>query len=1087
MPVAGSGKSIPSNKSPPPSKGKGVGKSGLVKTGKKDLPTGGDKSAKTTPPLPKRTYTLSSAYPAEKIKDADKLSTNVKWEPYSGSSTHCHPFSHTARELATLEVLLAAAPHVDLVIDLFGHRRSLQIIANNGIMGISKRANKPNAAKLLQFCTIGSSLTGSDKNKRTKAHVSSFGNFKQRALMMVDVYQVSPAKFIDHMLDQKCERGYVVRQFFNGKAGVHFNGECPWRYTGENLFQVVGETGAKPVHTKAIDKEWEKSIVVYEGKTYFIETIKRVADYEIMLVSEVMFDFLQGYNLRTKARPKTVETVTYETGLGIMKTSVVFSACSRLKGLYRHKLGTGWNKTTMVTYLRDSYNKDGLYSQLLKVYDTSELEEIVTNSVDYIIFDSEHMLTRARYCLEEYLEMIQTKIQAFLMFVNGVFDWRFEIPVGYNLTDYIKNKLQSKTRSAWDSISYLGERFLNMFTPHEERELLLPLKLKSGKFRTLNSLIVTRDLLGDNIEHTAEPALHIAARPQADIENTSLISNEDILAYRLKANEIGGEEADITEGTYYYSGVLSALQPAGSFCRALNKVYPKDPIRNCKHREKGEYKPVLEKNCMLGLGGQCSYRTAWSKLDTVADAFYGEARLDDSPAFVETTDSEWVAGADTAAKKRAYKKVVDEVQIDLSDTKWKVSAMLKSDEAGKMLITRSSDGSSVTAGRFIANVNKSVTYRFKEFSCMYKAWADIVSTRELLIKNEFQTWTVTLRFCAGKSPNALAYERSEVDHLPPLSIRILDCGDDGVIWIVDFHGGIHPIPFDLKSCDASLGVHALNSFLRSAQARGAPSEFVPFMHTFYDETRTVYKKKADDKSVVQVRVNLPQIVMVYSGAGTTSLQGAVAAGEGTLYGAYSYFSKNKDLSKLSAKEIARNFCDSLKATFGTLGMTLVSQVPENPMTVSFLKCWWVKNTAGGYNFLPMFGRRLKMGTCRTNPQSVTKSKDFDHAISCKLFQESQAGRSIPRNYPIVGDYLRYCDEFGVYTPRPGAPLQSRIDWGGTEMPDVDLDELAKQTYDLYGKTLNDLREPFLRFKHRGKAYVEYGNPSVPLLYAALYE
>lgn len=1040
---------------------------------------------------PSRKYTLPSGYAAKDISKADELSDNVNWKPYTGIPRKCHPCADSARALATLKVLTLAGKQSDVVVDLFGHWRTESICNTNNISGASFKSKKPNSPKRL-IVTIPKEedYCASDQSRRGSVpEPSKHGtHLKDSTLMMVDVYQLTPKQFVSRMRTYHSKVGYVVRQMFCGEAGVNFNGECPWRYDEGELRQVVGKECEKAPHPRRNDQLWSETTIVEDvgddsTQEYTITQVCTVSDYEILEVAPaqgLLLTTIASLMTRRNTRTPMVSRASYTNIRGEKVSALILNDAINLAGLYKFKNNTGWNKATMKTYIYDSFRKNKV-GQLERVFETSEMEQLISNSINYIVADAEHIRTRAYYLIDEVVETLSIKAVALIDVLREFFDFDLGLgdtpaPVFFkdlfsNLGKYIRRYLMI----LWDFGMDVTTRLVSFFRNDDNRLLSAHLTARTKNFRSINAIQLDSRYFATTTFRVIEP-LHVSPSPQLEGVNKSVVSDEDLGNYLAAINEKYGKDQDIKEGIYHYASFVSPLQPAGCLVKALNKVYPATPIVNCIVRQKGynfsdELMCASDKNV-----NKCKYHNKWMKVAEVFKAYMGESKLSDSDHWVEYTSEEWVKDADTAAKRKKYEDVRKQLEEDLSDPKFRGTAMLKSDEAQILMVEKEEGDGTKYKGRIIANIHPESSYQFAQVKTAYKALADIVSTRHLRVGD------ISIRaiLCSAKSSEELSNLRNElVSSMVPNSILLLDSGDDLLVYFKTAEGELKAWEGDFKSFDGSQGAHAHYFFFNVCKMIGIPEISITFFKDFVANTSLLIKVKDNDDTSRNVKSVLPRAWIMKSGQGTTTLQNGIDSLGALIY----ILSRWANTIGEITLENWQSFHDTALTEAQTLGYTLIGENHEQPNNASFLKGWFVPTTNGNHIFLPLLSRRLKMGNLRTNPMSFTRSHDLDHAVRIAQYMESQAGLGIPRNYPVIGKYLGDCAKRGISTVRDYKPTFGRIDYSSPTEALVDREQLDLMLLSRYKATSDDLDE---LHETPDKPYVIVGSPLAKILYEADY-
>jgi hypothetical protein len=97
------------------------------------------------------------------------------------------------------------------------------------------------------------------------------------------------------------------------------------------------------------------------------------------------------------------------------------------------------------------------------------------------------------------------------------------------------------------------------------------------------------------------------------------------------------------------------------------------------------------------------------------------------------------------------------------------------------------------------------------------------------------------------------------------------------------------------------------------------------------------------------------------------------------------------------------------------GITLEGEefLDEDIYICDFLKGWWVSSN-GNYEFLPLPSRILTWGKTRTNFVHTTPGKNnLPRSTRYAMYATARCNGSIPRNYPMLGAYLRMADRVSL--------------------------------------------------------------------------
>ncbi len=276
-----------------------------------------------------------------------------------------------------------------------------------------------------------------------------------------------------------------------------------------------------------------------------------------------------------------------------------------------------------------------------------------------------------------------------------------------------------------------------------------------------------------------------------------------------------------------------------------------------------------------------------------------------------------------------------------------------------------------------------------------------------------------------------------------------------------------------------MGAHAAFNFIYRMAKLGLPEEDLNFLKDFVTNCRIKIGIRSSDDSPTSFKALLPNTIIMKSGQGTTTAANGLNSSETIVYSLVQVILALSD-NALDPTHMGESVVKEMEL----YGFKCSLKVRQNWNYVEFLKCIWVPNIRGGYNFLPFLGRYLSMGMRRRNPCADTKSTHFSHAVSVALYQEARAGAAIPRNYPIIGDYLAYCDKYGSITPRSYKPAYGKFEWDGERMPPINTDLFSEMCLQEYGMTSEQLRK--LMYVGNGTGYAIVNNPLAMKLYTHHY-
>lgn len=1011
----------------------------------------GTRNSKTNNPKQWTLETHLSPAAASKLFGA-----RINWLPSLGVTLKCHPVADTARSVCKLKVMsIVADPRTNpVLVDLFGNKNAYTIINKN-----------KHSLHQLSFCTTQERITSTDQHIRSSDTIEHLNPERKRPVsaMMCDVYQVTPAETVQKMLSVGAEKCFVIRQKFNGAAGINFEGESPWYYNeiGE-LIQTAGNMSQKEMHLSCVDDLWRLNgfsalnPITNRTQCYEIFHISSVSDYEILRISPRPDS---AYNLTVTKRivpevPLIVE-VTYHDFFGREVRGKIFTYAFALKTQYNLKKGTVWNKTQVGMFLERHFAKMKGREKLAGLLGEQEFQTIVEHSIKYTIGDREHARRRADALVDEFFEKIETFIYAVVDVCNWVFGLEINAASLLDSMGVVRVKLMDYAMSAWDWCC-------SNVLPSSAKELEPWQEAITKGFDRYESVddITTQQLQAEIIsDPVVLPPTYLTPGTRS-VKNTSAVPDEELEKFLAEVHLLEKLGKIHKRGFHYYAALRSPLLPAGDIGRMFNKFYPAEEFPTCK------FVGDFAKTYKCGFEQQdpdCAVGDAWKKLSCFIHKIAPPTLL----YFEETDDKTWIESAQGASKKQLYRKVLQDFN-DGSGPSYRAKLMLKSDEVG-MLANDADCGlrheePAIVKGRAIANIDPTWAYIFKFMKNFYKAKA--AHFRDIwfeLKTSDDVEWQVKLIFTCASTAAELVDARVEIEWAPPNSVIILDSSDDYVFFFHSAELGKFAIGGDLKSCDATQGVHAIRFYRDFTALRGCTGGMMDWLIYFLLEVKVQMKSQASNRKADEkpnpVTIRLENRFMTYSGETLTTDRNSTNTGLVLLESVMNTISKH-DQNQLTMEFFHNNIIERTK----TYGLVPVNEMFENILYVDFLKGWWVPNIRGSFNFLPLPSRILKMGKTRTNPAFLTKSRDPQRGIKYALYCTAQGCKGIPRNYPIIGPYLEYCDKHGMINhndPINIGKFEKRMYSEIEEMPPVDTEAAETMFNYRYGSMDMDQWKSFL--------------------------
>jgi DNA-binding protein H-NS len=910
-----------------------------------------------------------------------------------------------------------------LLVDLYGNDRTKSACAYN-------EEHLP----MVEVLVCGEEHDGQDKMRRRNrlgleralAEID-LTQYHGASVLLTDVYAVDSKEIFDRLYQLRINTLYTVRHQFNGSSGVLFDGEAEWKVEDGKILYHQHELGSTwyVSHTLEQENSWHEGNIVVDEKTcYSPFIINTVADYTITkwVLTErgVLKEFRTVDAMESYAEiSDELHDLAFVDKYGRTQKVTVFKDIY-FDGLSRTCLTSSTNY--MVSTLRHTLRTAVMSPKYMKIYKILGKErgyELFANTLRAIVDSNQYQLRAVDHWLSDFLTTHASWLTGVCWVLKNFFGIEMtpEILVAKTFLVLKENAIKIHTH-AMIAVDVFFSKIEEIFGVKPSVEPMFDMRdsfyVGNRGFDVYNADVVAEACKSDELKITGPAAVKGVLR---GAKNESTLSTEEWNGLHNVALLVNQKATQADYFTYaHFSGFRTS---PNNFSAMLNKAWPNkenqpkyrfectDSSSECCNRhphdpERMYYNIDLDADDF----GQPQCCDEGRRLYSMYRNFRKSFQVPNLEVTPVTTE-DYINRPDEKFKKMRREKAAQmsaQVTRTIEECS-RIDIMMKKDEINRPDV--SPENELMTKVRAIFNLKPEAQYLMSAYSDIYPLFKDAIG------KTEFNTtsksgkpWNIRAYMCSSDKRRELSFKRHQFDLEEDGTIYVLDAGDDLNIWIRDHNGVVRLWTLDAKSCDISMGLHQHAMFFDLLSSLGM-EPLVVLLNTFAFGARAKMKFGNDFD---RFSVYLCHMIQTFSGELFTSFKNTLII-ISLIIGCLLEFLPTHEIDD----NIWENFVDFVGHH---TGITLEGEqfTGDNIDQCDFLKGWWVPHK-GTYEFLPLPSRLLSWGKTRTNFVHTTPGKNnMPRSVRYAMHATARCNSAVPRNYPLLGSYLRLADRVSIYWP-----------------------------------------------------------------------